>query len=58
MSFMKGVMDECTHMANFSGKFHGADRQTDLQAMFLISTITQIGQRKANITMLSKVVDQ
>lgn len=21
LSFMKGVMDECTHMANFSGKF-------------------------------------
>ena len=25
ISFMKGVMDECTHMANFSGKFYGAD---------------------------------
>lgn len=21
LSFMKGVMDECTHMANFSGEF-------------------------------------
>lgn len=25
LSFMKGVMDECTHMANFSGKFYLTD---------------------------------
>ncbi|XP_031695379.1 protein ABHD18 [Anarrhichthys ocellatus] len=33
ISFMKAVMDECTHMANFSGEFQC--RQTDME-MFLI----------------------
>lgn len=56
ISFMKGVMDECTHMANFSGMFYGAE--TDLQTMFLIGSITQIWQRKANIKTLLQLLRQ
>lgn len=45
---MKGVMDECTHMANFSGKFYSADRFMCINSDYF----NHIGQRKANIMLL------
>lgn len=41
-------MDECTHMANFSGKFYGVDRFTGIVSDYN----KHIVQRKANIMLL------
>ncbi len=51
ISFMKGVMDECTHMANFSGKFYGVDWQINRQCFWLVPTMV-------NIIIQLQVVDQ
>lgn len=45
ISFMKGVMDECTHMANFSGKFSIEGRIKGIFSNYARHTV----QRKADI---------
>lgn len=49
INFMKGVMDECTHMANFSGKFSISNWFTKVRSFSIFLTVTDEGVARRKV---------